>query len=108
MEIVDCNASSAKEKKLGLFAKLLLKNNALFPGTKKEVVISEGIAECQQKIEDLTLLVRELMQQQQALVAEIHELKTGISDIRTRAIAHYTTARNAAGYEKAIKKLGIV
>ena len=66
MEIVDCNASPAKEKKPGLFAKLLLKNNALFPGTKKEVVISEGIAECQQKIDDLTLLVRELMQQQQA------------------------------------------
>ena len=108
MEIIDCNASPAKEKKPGLFAKLLLKNNALFPGTKKEVVISEDVAKCQQKIDDLTLLVRELMQQQQALVAEIHELKTSISDIRTRAIAHYTTARNAAGYEKAIKKLGIV
>ena len=108
MEIVKCDTSASKEKKPGLFAKLLLRNNALFPGTKKEVVVSEGIAECQQKIDDLTLLVRDLMQQQQALVAEIHELKTSISDLRTRAIAHYTTARNAVGYEKAIRKLGMV
>lgn len=108
MEIVKCDASTSKEKKSGLFAKLLLRNNALFPGTKKEVAISDGIAECQQKIDDLTLLVRDLMYQQKALVTEIHELKTSISDIRTRAIAHYTTARNAVGYEKAIKKLGIV
>ena len=108
MEIVDCDASPAKEKKPGLFARLLLRNNASFPVRNKEVAISADIAKCQEKIDDLTLLVRELMQQQQALVTEIHELKTSISDIRTRAIAHYTTARNAAGYEKAIKKLGIV
>lgn len=100
MEIVDCNASPAKEKKPGLLSGLF--------GSKKETSHSEEIAKYQQKIEDLILLVRDLMQQQQALVTEIHELKTSISDIRTRAIAHYTTARNAAGYEKAIKKLGIV
>lgn len=108
MEIVECSTKASKEKKPGLFAKLLLRNNALFPGVKKEVAISEDIDKCQQKIDDLTLLVRELMQQQKALATEIRELKTSISDLRTRAIAHYTTARNAVGYEKAIKKLGIV
>ena len=106
MEIVKCNASASKEKKPGLFSRW---NPWSKESVKKDPPPSEAnaetvIAKVNDKLVVMTDMLSAIQKSVDGLNARIYVLQTELDNLKTHALAHYTTARNAVGYEKALNK----